>query len=76
MQRSKGGRFGRVSSWYRSSKMGQAVSGSWAPRRARSEREMRGGRGMGRAVWAGGWERVRDWRMGFAREMALRREAV
>lgn len=56
--------------------MGQAISGSSAPRRARREREMFGGTGIGISFSAGGWESCRVWRIGFARDMALRREAV
>lgn len=72
-----GGRLGSFSSERRSWKMGWAFSGSEAPRRARREREMLGGRGTGREVWEGFfWEREREERMGLAREMAVRRAAV
>ena len=45
-----GGRPGAFNSERRSWKMGQAFSGSEAPRRARREREMLGGRGTGMSV--------------------------
>ncbi len=54
MQSSNGGRPGSVSSRYSISNMGQAISGSSAPRRARREREIFGGTGMGTSFWAGG----------------------
>ncbi len=73
----RGGRPGDFSSERRSWKMGHAFSGSEAPRRARREREMLGGRGTGMSVWEGFfWESGRSERMGLAREMAVRRAAV
>ena len=56
--------------------MGQAFSEFWAPRRARRDRDMSSGIGMGNSFGLGGSESLRDSRMGFARVMALRREAV
>lgn len=73
----RGGRPGDFSSERRSWKMGQAFSGSEAPRRARREREMLGGRGTGISVWeVEFWESWMSERMGLAREMADRRVAV
>ncbi len=76
-QSSRGGRPGDFSSERRNWKMGHAFSGEEAPRRARLEREMLGGRGTGISVWEGFfWESWRSERMGLAREMAVRRAAV
>ena len=73
----KGGRPGAFNSERRTWKMDQAFSGSEAPRRARREREMSGGRGTGMSVWEGFfWDSWRSERMGLAREMAVRRLAV
>ena len=62
----------------RSWKIGHAVSGSEAPRRARREREMLGGMGMGmgRSEVEAGWESWMSVRMGLEREMEDRRAAV
>lgn len=56
-------------------RIGQAVSGSEAPSRARRERDMLGGIGVlmlegGRCV------RLRDWRMGLERERVERMVVV
>lgn len=73
----RGGRPGDFSSERRSWKMGQAFSGSEAPRRARRESEMLGGKGTGMSVWEEVfWESWSSERMGLAREMAVRRLAV
>jgi len=57
-------------------KIGQAASGSEAPRSARRESEMLGAIGMGISEETVGWESWIDSRMGLARDMAERREAV
>lgn len=76
MQRRMGGRPGAVSSDIRSWKMGQAMSGSWAPRAQRPERVREGGRGVGVVFGGGVWVRGRVERWGFEREILERREEV
>lgn len=76
MQRSMGGRPGAVSSAISSWKIGQARSGSWAPRAQRPERVREGGRvAEGMFGWED-WVRGRVERWGFEREILDRREAV
>jgi len=62
----------------RSWKIGHAVSGSETPRRARLEREMLGGIGvgMGRSEVGSCWETLMVARIGLARERAERRAAM
>lgn len=57
-------------------KMGHAVSGSEAPRRARREREMFWGIGMGTSEVDCSWERLISARIGLERERAERRAAM
>jgi len=71
-----GGRPGSLSSRMRSWKMGHAVSGSEAPRRARRESEILGGIGMGISEVDCCWERLISARIGLARERAERRLAM
>ena len=76
MQRRMGGRPGALSSDISSWKIGQAMSGSWAPRAQRPERVREGGRGVGIVFGWGGWVRRRVERWGFDWEILDRRVEV